>query len=162
MSAFSLIRYKSLARGLLSAGSSTRTALQGRSYCQAVKDIATKETKPQTNSGKHLFKHERRPTDFDKKILVWSGRYKKAEDIPEFISYETLSASRNKVRIKICYAMIAGTILGCIAMVISGKKVSDLVLLSFYSLNRKSPICESATSNLGIMQVFHILKEKER
>ncbi|KAE8584708.1 hypothetical protein XENTR_v10021078 [Xenopus tropicalis] len=145
MSAFSLIRYKSLARGLLSAGSSTRTALQGRSYCQAVKDIATKETKPQTNSGKHLFKHERRPTDFDKKILVWSGRYKKAEDIPEFISYETLSASRNKVRIKICYAMIAGTILGCIAMVISGKKaLKEENTLLQKNIERKRKLREDA------------------
>ncbi|OCT66044.1 protein FAM162A [Xenopus laevis] len=122
MSAFSLIRYRSLARGLLSGGSSTRKALQGRLYCQAVKKMAPKETKTQTKSGQHLFKHERRPTDFDKKILVWSGHYKKQEDIPEFLSYEALSGARNKVRIKICYAMIAGTVKGCIAMVISGKK----------------------------------------
>ncbi|NP_001121239.1 uncharacterized protein LOC100158316 [Xenopus laevis] len=122
MSAFSLIKFRSLARGLINSGSSTRKALQGRSYCQAVKDVAPKETKTQTLYGQHLFRHERRPTDFDKRILVWSGRYKKQEDIPEFISYEALSGARNKVRIKVCYAMILGTIIGCVAMVISGKK----------------------------------------
>ncbi|KAG8448335.1 hypothetical protein GDO86_015429 [Hymenochirus boettgeri] len=122
MSVFNLTRCRSLIRGMFSAGYSTRRALQSRLYCQGVKELATKETKSQTFFGQHLFRNERRPTDFDKKILLWSGRYKKQEDIPSFVSSEVLSAARNKVRIKVCYAMIIATVIGCIAMVISGKK----------------------------------------
>lgn len=37
---------------------------------------------------------------------------------------EVLDAARNSVRIKVCYIMIALTLLGCLAMVITGKEVS--------------------------------------
>lgn len=30
--------------------------------------------------------NERRPTNFDKKVLVWAGRFKKEEDIPKYIT----------------------------------------------------------------------------
>lgn len=39
-------------------------------------------------------------------------------------SSEVLDAARNTVRIKVCYIMIALTLLGCLAMVITGKEVS--------------------------------------
>ncbi|OXB55764.1 hypothetical protein ASZ78_009845 [Callipepla squamata] len=64
------------------------------------------------------------PTNFDKKVLVWAGRFKKEEDIPKYITSEVLDAARNTMRIKVCYIMIALTLLGCLAMVITGKEVS--------------------------------------
>ncbi|XP_052529201.1 protein FAM162B-like [Tympanuchus pallidicinctus] len=70
------------------------------------------------------FKNERRPTNFDKKVLVWAGRFKKEEDIPKYITSEVLDAARNTVRIKVCYIMIALTLLGCLAMVITGKEAA--------------------------------------
>ncbi|NXE51301.1 F162B protein, partial [Casuarius casuarius] len=70
------------------------------------------------------FKNDRRPTNFDKKVLVWAGRFKREEEIPAFISSEVLDASRNSVRIKVCYIMIALTLLGCLAMVVSGKEAA--------------------------------------
>ncbi|XP_010190532.1 PREDICTED: protein FAM162A-like, partial [Mesitornis unicolor] len=70
------------------------------------------------------FKNDRRPTSFDKKVLVWAGRFKKEEDIPKHISSEVLDAARNSVRIKVCYIMIALTLLGCLAMVITGKEAA--------------------------------------
>ncbi|KAM4696718.1 protein FAM162B-like [Rhinophrynus dorsalis] len=117
MSTFNVMRFQSLARNMYNAGCK---AIQGRPYCQAVKEL-----KPSYNTqftGQHLFRNQKKPTNFDKKVLLWSGRFKKQEEIPEYISCEVLSAARNNVRIKTCYAMIAGTIIGCIAMVISGKK----------------------------------------
>ncbi|NXL81372.1 F162B protein, partial [Leptocoma aspasia] len=72
-------------------------------------------------TGKEVFRNERRPTSFDKKVLVWSGRFKKEEDIPRHIS-EVLDTARNVVRIKVCYIMIALTVLGCVTMVITGKE----------------------------------------
>ncbi|NXE22451.1 F162B protein, partial [Ardeotis kori] len=75
-------------------------------------------------TGYKAFKNDRRPTNFDKKVLVWAGRFKKEEDIPKYISSEVLDAARNSVRIKVCYIMIALTLLGCLAMVITGKEAA--------------------------------------
>ncbi|XP_006273321.1 protein FAM162A [Alligator mississippiensis] len=63
-----------------------------------------------------------RPTDWDKKILLWSGRFKKAEDIPETVSFEMIDAARGKLRVKVSYLMVVLTVLGCVAMVIQGKQ----------------------------------------
>ncbi|NXW18603.1 F162A protein, partial [Circaetus pectoralis] len=70
------------------------------------------------------FKNDRKPTNFDKKVLVWAGRFKKEEDIPKHIPSEVLDAARNSIRIKVCYIMIALTLLGCLAMVITGKEAA--------------------------------------
>ncbi|XP_010294247.1 PREDICTED: protein FAM162B-like, partial [Phaethon lepturus] len=70
------------------------------------------------------FKNDRRPTNFDKKVLVWAGRFKKEKDIPKHVSSEVLDAARNSVRIKVCYIMITLTLLGCLAMVITGKEAA--------------------------------------
>ncbi|NXW87789.1 F162B protein, partial [Alopecoenas beccarii] len=75
-------------------------------------------------AGYETFKNDRRPTSFDKKVLVWAGRFKKEEDIPKLISSEVLDAARSSVRIKVCYIMIALTLLGCLAMVITGKEAA--------------------------------------
>ncbi|NWR75278.1 F162B protein, partial [Centropus unirufus] len=75
-------------------------------------------------TGYKTLRNDRRPTNFDKKVLVWAGRFKKEEDIPKHISSEVLSAARNSVRIKVCYIMIALTLLGCLAMVITGKEAA--------------------------------------
>ncbi|KAL2304284.1 hypothetical protein Nmel_013029 [Mimus melanotis] len=72
--------------------------------------------------GKGAFRNERRPTNFDKKVLVWSGRFKKEEDIPRHISSDVLNTARNTVRIKVCYIMIALTVMGCVTMIITGKE----------------------------------------
>ncbi|NWU60235.1 F162B protein, partial [Pterocles burchelli] len=75
-------------------------------------------------TGYKTFRKDRVPTNFDKKVLVWAGRFKKEEDIPKYISSEVLDAARNNVRIKACYIMIALTLLGCLAMVITGKEAA--------------------------------------
>ncbi|MGH0183851.1 UNVERIFIED_CONTAM: hypothetical protein FKN15_012937 [Acipenser sinensis] len=62
-----------------------------------------------------------RPSDFDKKLLIWTGRFKRKEDIPEQVSFEMIDAARNKVRVKACYGMIILSIVACIGMVILGK-----------------------------------------
>ncbi|XP_077365500.1 protein FAM162B [Festucalex cinctus] len=64
------------------------------------------------------------PSKLDKKMLLWSGRYKTADQIPELVSFETLDAARNKVRVKACYVMIAATIGGCLLMVVLGKRAA--------------------------------------
>ncbi|NWW26039.1 F162B protein, partial [Falcunculus frontatus] len=75
-------------------------------------------------TGKEAFRNERRPTDFDKNVLVWSGCFKKEEDIPRHILSEIFDTARNIVRIKVCYIMIALTVLGCVTMIITGKEAA--------------------------------------
>uniref|UniRef100_G1M6W7 Protein FAM162A n=2 Tax=Ailuropoda melanoleuca TaxID=9646 RepID=G1M6W7_AILME len=76
-----------------------------------------------------------KPTHWERKILIWSGRFKKEDEIPETVSFEMLDTAKNKIRVKVSYAMIALTVAGCIWMVIEGKKVS-MDFLSVCSLQR--------------------------
>uniref|UniRef100_A0AAY5L9F5 Family with sequence similarity 162 member B n=1 Tax=Esox lucius TaxID=8010 RepID=A0AAY5L9F5_ESOLU len=65
-----------------------------------------------------------RPSPMDQRILVWSGRYKTPDQIPDLVSFETLDAARNKLRVKACYGMIVITILACLITVIMGKRAA--------------------------------------
>lgn len=86
-----------------------------------------------------------KPTDFQKKILLWAGRFKKEEDIPETISFEMLDAAKNRLRVKISYVMIALTVAGCIYMVIEGKQaVKRHETLTSLNLERKARLREEA------------------
>ncbi|XP_051538490.1 protein FAM162B-like [Myxocyprinus asiaticus] len=64
------------------------------------------------------------PSEWDKKMLMWSGRFKTREQIPEFVSFEMIDAARNRVRVKACYVMMGLTILACLAMVVLGKQAA--------------------------------------
>ncbi|NXO24743.1 F162A protein, partial [Cisticola juncidis] len=63
-----------------------------------------------------------RPTEWDRRFLLWAGHFKKPEDIPETVSIETVRAAQTTLRVKFSYVMIALTIVGCIIMVIRGKE----------------------------------------
>lgn len=65
-----------------------------------------------------------RPSDLDKKLLIWSGRFKTVDQIPELVSFEMIDAARNKVRVKACYVMMAVTIGSCLVMVFLGKRAA--------------------------------------
>ncbi|KAG8444635.1 hypothetical protein GDO86_009699 [Hymenochirus boettgeri] len=65
-----------------------------------------------------------KPSCFDKKVLVWTGRFKTKEEIPSSISIDMLNRARNKARIKACYIMIALTVIASFAVVVSGKKAA--------------------------------------
>ncbi|XP_074157479.1 protein FAM162A [Sminthopsis crassicaudata] len=87
-------------------------------------------TKPQENSkpsSKEFYKPRvplHKPTAWEKKLIIWSGRFKKEEEIPETISFELLDAAKNRVRVKVSYIMIALTIIGCIVMIFQGKQAA--------------------------------------
>ncbi|KAF7669292.1 hypothetical protein LDENG_00203190 [Lucifuga dentata] len=65
-----------------------------------------------------------RPSEMDKKILLWSGRFKTADQIPELVSFEMIDAARNKMRVKACYVMMAATIGACLVMAFLGKQAA--------------------------------------
>ncbi|TRZ15386.1 hypothetical protein HGM15179_011768 [Zosterops borbonicus] len=63
-----------------------------------------------------------KPTEWERKFLLWAGHYKKPEDIPETVSLDTVNAAKTTLRVKFSYVMMALTILGCIIMVVRGKE----------------------------------------
>ncbi|NXO44543.1 F162A protein, partial [Locustella ochotensis] len=63
-----------------------------------------------------------KPTEWERKFLVWAGHFKKPEDIPDTVSLETVNAAKTTLRVKFSYVMIALTIVGCITMVVRGKQ----------------------------------------
>ncbi|NXT74149.1 F162A protein, partial [Zapornia atra] len=70
----------------------------------------------------HLRVPGHKPTDWEKRFLLWAGHFKKPEDIPQTVSIETIRAAKTTLRVKFSYVMIALTILGCVAMVVRGKQ----------------------------------------
>ncbi|XP_049755742.1 protein FAM162B isoform X2 [Elephas maximus indicus] len=68
---------------------------------------------------------EHRLSQFDKKILLWTGRFKSMEEIPLRVPPEMIDAARNKARVKACYIMIGLTIIACFAVIASAKRAAE-------------------------------------
>ncbi|XP_032997872.1 protein FAM162A-like [Lacerta agilis] len=92
--------------------------------CSKTQAENLQKPKPQASASFKVTGHK--PTDWDNKLLLWTGRFKKAEDIPETVSFEIVDAARNKMHVRISYVMIALTIMGCIMMVILGARHESL------------------------------------
>ncbi|NXN71313.1 F162A protein, partial [Himantopus himantopus] len=89
-----------------------------------------------------------KPTDWEKRFLLWAGHFKKSEDIPETVSIETIRAAKTTLRVKFSYVMMALTILGCIVMVIRGKQaVKRHESLTSINLEKKAQWREEATQS---------------
>ncbi|NXP46059.1 F162A protein, partial [Heliornis fulica] len=73
-------------------------------------------------SRSHLRVPGHKPSDWEKRFLLWAGHFKKPEDIPQTVSIETIRAAKTTLRVKFSYVMIALTIVGCVAMVVRGKQ----------------------------------------
>ncbi|CAN9506291.1 unnamed protein product [Ophioblennius macclurei] len=65
-----------------------------------------------------------RPSDLDKKILIWTGRFKTVDQIPDTVSFEMIDSARNKIRVKAAYMMMALTIGACLVTVFFGKRAA--------------------------------------
>ncbi|XP_066867299.1 protein FAM162B [Kogia breviceps] len=70
----------------------------------------------------HRVPAEHKPSQFDRKILLWTGRFTTMEEIPPRIPPEMIDAARNKARVKACYIMIGLTIITCFAVIASAKR----------------------------------------
>ncbi|XP_066104096.1 protein FAM162B isoform X4 [Saccopteryx bilineata] len=99
-----------------------------------------------TVAGKvHRVPAEHKPSQFDKKILLWTGRFKAVEDIPPRIPPEMIDAARNKARVKACYIMIGLTIIACFAVIASAKRaVERHESLTSWNLAKKAKWREEA------------------
>ncbi|GAB6026721.1 hypothetical protein CHUAL_013228 [Chamberlinius hualienensis] len=55
-----------------------------------------------------VVKHK--PNDLDKKILVWTKKYKSADEVPDTVSRETMEQAKSRARIKLTtYVMVITT-----------------------------------------------------
>ncbi|XP_025910068.1 protein FAM162A [Nothoprocta perdicaria] len=89
-----------------------------------------------------------KPTDWEKRFLLWAGHFKKAEEIPETVSIESIRAAKTTLRVKFSYVMIALTVLGCIVMVIRGKQaVKRHESLTSINLEKKAQWREEAAQS---------------
>ncbi|KAM9389421.1 protein FAM162A [Phaethornis superciliosus] len=106
------------------------------------------ETKLQPKSGPILRVPGYKPTDWEKRFLLWAGHFKKPEDIPETVSIETVRAAKTTLRVKFSYVMMALTIVGCITMVIKGKQaVKRHETLTSINLEKKAQWREEASQS---------------
>ncbi|KAJ8979553.1 hypothetical protein NQ317_017702 [Molorchus minor] len=60
--------------------------------------------------------------NLEKRFLVWTGKYKSVDEVPNSLSQSTIEKARSRIRIRIANFMMLATIIGCIAMVYSGKQ----------------------------------------
>ncbi|NXA05855.1 F162A protein, partial [Sapayoa aenigma] len=106
------------------------------------------QRKPKGKSQSPLRVPGYKPTDWEKRFLLWAGHFKKPEDIPETVSIETVRAAKTTLRVKFSYVMIALTILGCITMVIRGKQaVKRHETLTNLNLEKKAQWREEGTAS---------------
>uniref|UniRef100_A0A8C0B2H4 Family with sequence similarity 162 member B n=1 Tax=Buteo japonicus TaxID=224669 RepID=A0A8C0B2H4_9AVES len=80
--------------------------------------------RPAPASQAHKVVASYKPSKFDKKILLWTGRFKTEEEIPPRIPPEMLDRARNKARVKACYIMIGLSVVACFAVIASAKKAA--------------------------------------
>ncbi|XP_048361588.1 protein FAM162B [Sphaerodactylus townsendi] len=88
-----------------------------------------------------------KPSTFDKKILLWTRRFKTEDEIPPRIPLEMLDAARNKARVKTCYIMIGLTIVACFAVIASAKRAAERhETLTSWNLAKKAKWREEAAT----------------
>ncbi|XP_020781222.1 protein FAM162B isoform X2 [Boleophthalmus pectinirostris] len=97
-----------------------------RNMCNKPQEVKAESAPAPPAAEAHVFKIPgHRPSNWDKKILLWAGRFKSPEQIPETISFEMLDAAKNKVRVMACYVMIALTLGSCFVTIMMGKQAAE-------------------------------------
>ncbi|XP_017352814.1 protein FAM162B [Cebus imitator] len=106
---------------------------------------APSNSAPKGRGEVHGVPAQHRPSQFDKKILVWTGRFKSMEEIPPWVPPEMIDTARNKARVKVCYIMIGLTIIACFAVIASAKRaVERHESLASLNLAKKAKLREEA------------------
>lgn len=63
--------------------------------------------------------------DLERKLLVMFKKYNSKEEVPTYVNQDVVEKVRNKFRIRVANIMMLLTMIGCILMVISGKKAVE-------------------------------------
>ncbi|XP_075216937.1 UPF0389 protein CG9231 [Lycorma delicatula] len=99
-----------------------RGKINAKSFSEKPPDVNPKES---VSHGMESLRQMVVPTDFHKRILVWTGRFKKMSDVPDRISAETLDKAKNKMRIKVSNYSIVATLIACMFMMASGRRAQQ-------------------------------------
>ncbi|KAF7271488.1 UPF0389 protein CG9231 [Rhynchophorus ferrugineus] len=60
--------------------------------------------------------------NWERRFLVWTGKYKTLDEVPSFVSQSVMERTRNRMRIRIANYMMLATVVGCLTMVYLGKQ----------------------------------------
>ncbi|XP_077976841.1 uncharacterized protein LOC144432497 [Glandiceps talaboti] len=77
----------------------------------------TEQAKKDTYSSGKLSASGHRPTEVDKTLLVWTGKFKSKEEIPDFVSDDTINKAKSITRIYVNIGM-GVVLLVCIGFMI--------------------------------------------
>ncbi|KAL1109905.1 hypothetical protein AAG570_014139 [Ranatra chinensis] len=72
-----------------------------------------------------VYRKTHHPNKFERRILVWTGRYKTLEDVPDVVPIEALEKARNKARIRVSNYMMVLTLIACVGVAISGRRAAE-------------------------------------
>lgn len=135
LGACSLARIYAISSRQLRTGFLARAQQQQSAACSSSSSVQPKEppktpatttsTAGAASDASNISSRTHRPNDFEKRILVWTKKYKSTDEIPQYINQEVMERCRNQMRIKIANYMMLATVVGCIIMVISGKKAQE-------------------------------------
>ncbi|XP_066256975.1 UPF0389 protein CG9231 [Euwallacea similis] len=77
------------------------------------------------SSGTDKLTSSHKVDNLEKRFLVWTGKFKTLEEVPDFVSQSVMERARNRMRIKIANYMMVATVLGCVLMIYLGKKDAE-------------------------------------
>lgn len=129
LSACSLARIYAISGRQLGTGFVARTHQQQVAACSSSSSVQPKEPPktPSASPAENVVFNARthRPNDFEKRLLVFTKKYKSKDEVPQYINEDVMERCRNQVRIKIANYMMVATAIGCIIMIFAGKKAQE-------------------------------------
>lgn len=135
LTACSLARICAISGRQLRAGLVARPQhhqLQRNGFCSSSSIEPKQPPKPATANPAHesqnaanVSSRTHKPNDFEKRLLVFTKKYKTTDEIPAYINQDVMERCRNQVRIKVANYMMLATVIGCIIMIISGKQAQE-------------------------------------
>lgn len=64
-----------------------------------------------------------KPSDFERRVLVWSRQYADKGDVPAQVTVAAMKKAKDYFRIRVNILMIIGTVFGCAVMIKIGKNL---------------------------------------
>ncbi|XP_022107637.1 protein FAM162A-like [Acanthaster planci] len=107
--------------GLLSSFAAFRAYATGKEVEKIQEPQTSRTGSESSTSSESATVRARAPTNIERKIFVWTGKYKTVDEVPELVSEAALMSSKTKFRIYINLGMGAATLLAAISMIIMGR-----------------------------------------
>jgi len=107
---------------------SRRSSLIISGFRQSARAFSTpvETPKPDSSDARNINLAKSHKVDsFERKMFVWTGKYKTVDEVPTYVNQDVMEKTRNKIRIRIANIMVALTVIACLIMVWSGKKAAD-------------------------------------